>query len=289
MKTIRITTAFVLAMLLATGTQAKQAQAEKEQLVVPLTEPGKPYKLNVNLVNGSIKVVGYEGKDIVVDVTDEEKKKDNRHGRINIDIRTNTGREESTSGMKRISGGRKLDVSAEENNNSVSVRTNAGATVSLVIKVPMTESKMKIRTVNDGDVVMSNVSGEFEVNNVNGSITMTGISGSVVASAQNDDIKVSFKSIDPKAAMAFSSLNGNIDVTFPATLKANVKLKTDNGDMFTDFDLDTDKTANKPEKTSKGGIYRINIENWVYGKIGGGGPELMMRNMNGNIYIRKAK
>ncbi len=36
-------------------------------------------------------------------------------------------------------------------------------------------------------------------------------------------------------------------------------------------------------------MYRINIEEWVYGKIGGGGPEMMMKTMNGNIYIRKMK
>jgi hypothetical protein len=33
----------------------------------------------------------------------------------------------------------------------------------------------------------------------------------------------------------------------------------------------------------------LKIEDWVYGKIDGGGPEIMMKNMNGNIYIRRAK
>jgi hypothetical protein len=31
----------------------------------------------------------------------------------------------------------------------------------------------------------------------------------------------------------------------------------------------------------------VNVENWVYGKINAGGPELMMKTMNGNIYIKK--
>ncbi len=50
-----------------------------------------------------------------------------------------------------------------------------------------------------------------------------------------------------------------------------------------------DKSAPKVNKTSKDGMYRLTIDEWVYGKINGGGPEVMMKTMNGSIYIRKAK
>jgi len=30
-------------------------------------------------------------------------------------------------------------------------------------------------------------------------------------------------------------------------------------------------------------MYSVKIEDWVYGKIDGGGPEMLMKNMNGNI------
>ena len=89
--------------------------------------------------------------------------------------------------------------------------------------------------------------------------------------------------------MAFSTLNGNVDVTFPASVKANVKLKSDRGDIFSDFDIDVDKGQPKTTRTSQNGMYHVKIEDWVYGKINSGGPEVMMKNMNGNIYIRKAK
>jgi len=29
-------------------------------------------------------------------------------------------------------------------------------------------------------------------------------------------------------------------------------------------------------------------DDWVYGKINGGGPEMMMKNMQGDIYVKKA-
>jgi DUF4097 and DUF4098 domain-containing protein YvlB len=89
--------------------------------------------------------------------------------------------------------------------------------------------------------------------------------------------------------MAFSTLNGNVDITFPASLKANVKLKSDRGEIYSDFDVITEKHGPNVSHNNKSGMYNLKVEDWVYGKIDGCGPEMMMKNMNGNIYIRKAK
>ena len=72
---MKIIAAFVLTTILSGQVMAKQATDQKQQLVVPLSEPGKPFKLTVGLQSGSIKVQGYEGKDVVVDITSEDNKK----------------------------------------------------------------------------------------------------------------------------------------------------------------------------------------------------------------------
>ncbi|NOW93432.1 DUF4097 family beta strand repeat-containing protein [Mucilaginibacter sp. SG564] len=270
-KAIKITGVLLTVLLLNTR---GWAQSGSTQLVVPLSDPGKPYKLSAGLVRGSITVTGYEGKDIVIDAQGED-----RRGHV----------KEEGNGMKRLIGTNNLDITAEEKNNEVNVGGSAGKLVNLTIKVPRNGAKLKLSTVNDGNINLSNVSGELEVINVNGYIKLTGVSGSVVANTINGDVTVAFRSIDPKAAMAFTTLNGNVDVTFPITLKANVKLKSDRGDIYTDFDVVN--TVQKPAvtKTNKNGMYSLKIDDWVYGKIDGGGPEMLMKNMNGNIYIRKAK
>ena len=118
-------------------------------------------------------------------------------------------------------------------------------------------SKLKAGTVNDGSVTIDNLRGELEVNNVNDEIILTGISGSVVANTVNGDVKVTFKSVDPKAPMAFSTLNGDVTVTLPADTKANLKVKSDNGDVYSDFDIDIDKTPAKVDKVTEPGLYKI--------------------------------
>src|ERR1700716_1576928 len=102
MKRIRIVPLIIFSMLL-TGRCCAQAVV-KEQLVVPLSEPGKPFKLTVHVLNGSIKVTAYEGKDIIIDVSGDSTHKHREEG-------------EAPGGMHRISGGSGLDVTAQENEN----------------------------------------------------------------------------------------------------------------------------------------------------------------------------
>ena len=97
--------------------------------------------------------------------------------------------------------------------------------------------------------------------------------------------------MDPKKAMSFSSLNGRIDVTFPPDLKANVKLKSEREDIYSDFDIQLRQGGTKPiveDSRSQSGKYRVRFDKMVYGTINGGGPEIQFSNFNGGIYIRKA-
>jgi hypothetical protein len=268
MKAMKILGALTIALLL-TGRLLAQ-----EQLVVPLSDPGKPFKLNVGLIDGSITITGYEGKTIVVEGQRDEKRKERE--------------KEKQTGMHRLNSSG-MDINADEKDNQVSIRCNMGKQINLIIKVPKAGGSYKISTINGGDINGSNLDGELEVSNVSGSIKLTDISGSVVATTINGPVVVIFRSIDPKAPMAFSTLNGKIDVTFPAGLKANVKLKSDRGDIFTDFDVVTD--AHKPSitRTNENGMHSLKVDDWVYGKIAGGGPEIMLKTTFGSIYIRKAK
>jgi hypothetical protein len=49
------------------------------------------------------------------------------------------------------------------------------------------------------------------------------------------------------------------------------------------------KASRRLHVQAKDGMYKVSIEDWVKGKVNGGGGEIMMKNMNGNIYVRKTK
>ncbi|HWV32710.1 MAG TPA: DUF4097 family beta strand repeat-containing protein [Dyadobacter sp.] len=247
----------------------------KEQLTVPLSDPAKPGSLKVHLITGSIRVTGYSGNQVVIDAITRQPEKAEKPKEVD--------------GMKRISKNGGLDISATEENNVVNVSSKLFNTkIELVIKVPA-KFALNVGTINDGDILIENVDGEMEITNVNGDIRLTNVSGSAVANTVNGLLKANFKTVSAKSPMAFSTLNGNVDITLPPTAKFDIKAKSDRGEIYSDFDVDVDKAVQQATKTSKDGMYKVSIEDWVKGKVNGGGSEIMMKNMNGNIYVRKAK
>jgi len=272
---------FLLAAILLCLAPSLTAQTPDNRITVPLSDPARPATVRAHLLNGSITVKGGDVKEVVVEA--RTRHEDGRgEGR-------GEGRGQG-QGMKRIpmtSTG--LNIEAE--NNQVRISTDSyQRTVDLTITVP-THTSLSLKTVNDGHILVTGVDGELDVDDVNGEVDLKNVGGSVVAHALNGHVVVTFNRIDPQKSMAFSSLNGDIDVTFPADLKANVSMRTDNGEVYSDFDVKLQATT--PQQTvedgrANGGKYQVKIDKNVRGTINGGGQEIQFKNFNGNIYIRKA-
>ena len=240
---------------------------------VPLSEPSRPGKLIVKQLSGSIYVEAYSGKEVVIKASVKEESNHKNQNKA------------AANGMKRIANS-SLNISAEEKNNVVEVVNEQwNRATNLEIKVPQNFS-LQLGTVNDGDIWVKGVNGDMEISNVNGSITLESVSGSASTDTVNGDIDVTFDKITSDANMAFSSLNGNLNISFPSSLKADVKAKSDMGEIYTDFDLAI--SENKPEvsQNSKSGTYKVKLEQWVRGTINGGGPEMLFKTFNGNVYIK---
>jgi len=77
----------------------------------------------------------------------------------------------------------------------------------------------------------------LDVRNLNGSILMTNVAGSIAANSVNGRVQATMTRVTAPKSMAFTTLNGNVDVTLPAATRANLKLRSDMGDVFTDFEV----------------------------------------------------
>jgi hypothetical protein len=245
----------------------------QDRVSVAFSDPSRPGVVKASLLNGGITVKAYEGKEVVV----EARARNSDGGK-------------GEGGMKRVPL-TSTGLQVEEEGNRVQIGTDSvQRVIDLNIMVPARTS-LNLRTVNDGNIVVSGVDGELDVDDVNGSVTLTNISGTAVAHALNGKVLVTFNRVNPQKPMAFSSLNGDIDVTFPADLKANVSVSSDRGDVYSDFDIQIQTTAPKQiveDSRGQGGRYRVRIDKAVHGAINGGGPEIQFKNFNGSIYIRKA-
>ena len=256
--------------------------ARAEHLVVPLSDPAKPAELEVSLVMGGIKVTGGATKEVVVEAVsraedegDKEKDKD---------------RPANRAGMRRIPN-TAIGLEAEEEDNKVSISAQSWArAVDLEIQVPV-GSTVRLSTVNDGDIEVENIDGEIEISNTNGEIRVKNVRGPVSATTVNGDVTVVFRGTMAASPMAFSTLNGDVDVTFPGDLKATVRLQSDNGEIYSDFDVAVStENIRGPEKTKdKSGRFHIEVSREMIGEINGGGPEILFKTFNGDVLLRRAK
>ncbi len=253
-----------------------------DRYTIPLTQPDRPVKLEVNLMGATLTIKAAAGNSVIVESRLEKKSEED-------DDEENSSKR---SGLRRIPN-TSTGLTIEEQDNVVSIGSHrqGGSDQHVVIQVP-SQTSAKVHLVNGGDIAIEGITGELEVQCTNGSIDLKNVGGSVVANAINGHVHVTFTSIAAGKPMSFSSLNDDIDVTMPAETKASVILKADmGGEIYTDFDMavTTQPTKAEAAERDKRGRYRVTVDRSMRGTINGGGPEFNFKTFQGDIYLRKKK
>jgi hypothetical protein len=231
---------------------------QNEQLVIKPPEGSQERFFSFENPRGSIRVTGYEGDHIVV-----------------------TGTFRFPGDIQKTNGG--FGMRAETNGRNVLLLCrDIGKTVDFDIKIPSGFS-LKLKSLDNGNIDVFNISGEIEISNSNGSISLGNISGAAVLSSVYGDITASFREVNP-GLMIFTSFEGSINLTVPGTINANVKMKTDKGDIVSDFVILPPK---KKPVTPVGNNSINSSDDWVTGSINKGGAELLLRSYSGNITLKK--
>jgi len=155
------------------------------------------------------------------------------------------------------------------------------------IRVPR-DAKLRLCTINGGDLIVTGTQGDFVVDNVNGRIQMSGVAGSGRAHTVNGPVTVTFTA-NPRAASSFKTINGNVDVSFADGLSADFSMKTFNGGLFTDFEVQplAGRAPAAPERRDGKFVYRANEFTRV--RVGRGGPEIDFETLNGNVRALRSR
>jgi hypothetical protein len=268
MKRIQIVLLFLLTLA------AAMPLAAQEQLNVKFIDPTRPGLLKVSWTNGSITVKTHNSSDVTIS---------ERSGRFNRPAPPEAG------GLRRIDqAGRGLMVDSDPQNVITIAGPNSIGNGNLEIEVPV-KTNLNLQTRNGSTISVDGVEGDIEATNRNGIVSLTNIGGSAVAYSMNGKVIVSFRDIAAAKPMSFTSMNGFVDVTLPSASKASLKMRTDNGAIYTDFDIQMGPAPGVVTNQDQDGHYRIQVDRTVTGTINGGGADFELRTRNGNIYLRKAK
>jgi hypothetical protein len=294
----------ILILLWAAGLAYEAQESAPDHAVVSFSNPAKPGTVEVDISEGSITVRGYEGKDVIIDARWREKvlTREEREGEAALaelqqeevdqeELAKKKAQAEKARGMKALEV-ESMGLSIEEEENVIQIGAEEGKrAVDVTIQVPYATSLRLSCSDDERGVMVDGVNGEIEVETSDGPIVLSNVSGPVVADSSDGEIKAVFGKVVPGKPMSFSAMDGDIDITLPADVKASLKLKTDEGQIFTDFDVRLTPSQQKKEEDERkeGGGYRVSFEKATLGLINGGGVEIQLTTSEGNIYIRKGK
>ena len=264
---------------------ATHAQEFKEHITKEFTPSNAHPVLAVYNVSGSVKVVGYSGNKVIMDIDKTISAKNNET--------LETGKKEFKLGFDQ-SGDTIVAYIAEPDDSRPNQwhdnwrerRIHYHYNLEFTIKVPYSMN-LDVSTVNDGEITVTEVTGRLDLSNVNGSIAVTGAKGVTDAHTVNGNITVSYVSVPPDAS-SYNTINGDLTVTYPSGLSADFEFKSMNGNFYTDFgdvEIMPFKVIKSGEKNNSGTVYKLDKNsNFRFGK---GGKLFRFETLNGNVYIKK--
>jgi hypothetical protein len=281
----KILSLFLVGMILSCTNSPAQKQNFKEHITKEFSVSSSTATLNVYNIDGFIKVEGYDGNKIILEIdktisgkTDKIIEQGKSEFKLNFEQENN----EITAYVSEPYDSRP-DINNRHNKD---LHIEYNVQVNYTIKVPYS-TNLRISTINNGDVSVLDVKGEIKANNINGAITLKNVSKVYEVHTINGKVDINYVTLPPDNAKYYT-LNGDLTVIFPADLSADCTFKSFQGEFFTDFpEVEVMPSKIKKITEKEGGGTKHKLEKGSNVKIGKGGLKLNFETFNGNIYIKK--
>ncbi len=153
---------------------------------------------------------------------------------------------------------------------------NCNASVNFEIRVPASVNYNFDRLVSvSGNVEVVGVTGQIRADSVSGNVTVTDVSGLVSANAVSGNVVVKISRLMGAGDMSFRSISGNVNVTAPADLDADVEMSTISGSLKTDFPIEVIEKRYGPGRSARG-------------RLGSGSHNLRITTVSGRVGLVKS-
>jgi DUF4097 and DUF4098 domain-containing protein YvlB len=207
--------------------------------------------IRIGTVSGDVAVTGYDGEAIIV----RGIKKGADADLVQIEDRSTPG---------------SVDIHVKypegHNHTEASVDFEVQAPRSIAYKYDHISSV-------SGDVSVSDITGKVHASAVSGDVHVSGVTGSVNAASVSGDVDVNISGLEGVDDMKFSAVSGDVKVTLPSTLDADVEISTLSGEIDTNFPLEIKKEQFAPGRRASG-------------KLGDGTRRLKMSSVSGSISLK---
>jgi lia operon protein LiaG len=172
-----------------------------------------------------------------------------------------------------------VGVAMEKSGNHISLRCLLPRNKSADYKIRVPEN-MALDITRDcaggGETTISNIKNEIEFKGCH-DISLKNVTGPLVISTISGSVNVTFTEISKDKSISIASVSGEVDVTLPAKAGFNLEMGTVSGNMYSDFDF----------PASNNDMRRVGGSN-IRASLNGGGVDLKLHSVSGNIYLRKS-
>ncbi|PWE01011.1 DUF4097 family beta strand repeat-containing protein [Marinilabilia rubra] len=136
------------------------------------------------------------------------------------------------------------------------------------------------------EIDIQSLSNAIEVKTLAADVKFEAITGPAVFHSISGDIEGTFSALSQEAPSSITSVSGLIDIALPPSTGANISLKSITGKIYTGFDITLKKQASASDGRAKGLPQIGGMASETEGSINGGGVNLSIQNISGNIYLR---
>lgn len=230
---------------------------------------GNNQRIILLLNKSEVKVEGYDGKEVKITALDYELPPERAAGLRPLynNAQDNTG----------------IGISVTEENGAIVIREASNQAGEYVMRLPK-NAKLSIEQLNwNGlEIDVQDMKNEVEVQAKNADIRLAGVQGPIIANSTSGEIEIIYSALAPNSVNMISTVASDVDVTMPKGVKADYILQSVTGEIYTDLDIQL-------KKEGEGEMELIGGGQTIEGSTNGGGPEVGIKTISSNIYLRKAE
>lgn len=248
----------VLAAAAGAALLALPALLLADTATVKWSDASKPGLLRIHLGQGDIRIRGVDAADTVT---------------ASSSAKSKSAPKTRTDGMRVLgdtSGG--FSLSEKDNVAELTMGRDSLAEhgADFTIEVPRATA-LDIQLGWGGDVRVAGIAGDISARTISGSVRLEDVRGGVSLETMSGDIDVRFAALPADKPVAITSMNGTVKIQAPADAKANVRFRTHNGTIMTDFPETVLITKTEDQGSAGWGSYagaHVKVAAQIAGEVG---------------------
>lgn len=222
MNTIRLPyVPLVACCLLAIAPAAARASEGPEKTTIKFSDPAKPGTLRIAVAMGDIQIRGTDAAEITVETELPQENSRPRADGLRVLSESATYSLTEKDNVVTLDGGQEFAFGRHDSHFEITVPRSTN----IVIKSSL-----------GGEIIVGQVTGDIDVKSLNGEVVLEDVTGGALVETMNGEINARIQTLREGKPISFTSMNGEINLEVPEDAKANVRLRTQNGAILTDFD-----------------------------------------------------